>query len=53
MQNKHKTTHDRHLIVSIGRSAGAGSGSVAAGVEGTEERAQAVRTEERGGGLRL
>ena len=44
----------RHTIdiepVSIGRSTG--SGSVAAGVEGAEERAQAVRGE-RGGGLRL
>ena len=43
----HKTTHDRPLT---GRSTGAGAGSVAAGVE---EQAQAVRAEERGGGLRL
>ena len=37
--------------MSIGRSPGAGSG--AAGVEEAEERAQAARAEERGGGLRL
>ena len=35
----------------IGRSAEAGAGYVVAGVEGAEERAQAVRAEERGGGL--
>ena len=39
--------------MSIGQSAGAGAGSVEAGVEGAAERAQAVRAEERGGGLRL
>ena len=38
--------------MSIGRSTGAGAGSVAAGVEGAEERAQAVRAEERSKGLR-
>ena len=52
MQNMHKTTHDRHLtgvnwpINNRCRVSGAR-------VEGAEERAQAVRAEERGGGLRL
>ena len=48
MQIMHKTTHDRHLTGV--HCQGPLSGSVAAGAE---ERAQAVRAEERGGGLRL
>ena len=51
MQNIHKTTHDRPLTVSIGRSIGAGAGIAEPKV--TRVRAQAVRTEERGGKLRL